>query len=268
MNQQDRQEIYEAAKSWVYEAGKRIRAHMNEPLGIETKSNPNDLVTILDKQTEKFFVDHIKAAYPNHRIIGEEGYGDKPEDLEGTMWVIDPIDGTMNFVHQKRTFAISVGILHNGAGEIGFIYDVMNDVLYHVKRGEGAYKNDIKLPLLDKEKKLEEAIVGMNHFWLCENRIVDYHVMQQFVRKVRGTRSCGSAALELAYTAEGVQDGYLSLNLSPWDVAAGMILNQELGAITGDIDGNPWKPLERSSVLVANPAIHSSIVEFVKKGRK
>lgn len=268
MNQQQRQEIYETAKNWIYEAGSFIREHMDEPLGIETKSNPNDLVTVLDKQTEKFFVDRIHQFYPEHHIIGEEGFGDTLSNVDGTIWIIDPIDGTMNFVHQKRTFAISIGILHNGAGEIGFIYDVMGDILYHVKRGEGAYKNNIKLAPLDKEKKLEEAIVGMNHFWLCENKLVDYPVMQKFVRKVRGTRSHGSASLELAYVAEGIQDAYLALSLSPWDVAAGIILNGEVGGIAGDIDGNPWNPLERSSSLVANPAIHRSIIEFIKKGRK
>ncbi|GIO22341.1 inositol monophosphatase family protein [Oceanobacillus sp. J11TS1] len=268
MDQQQRQEIYETAKNWIYEAGEQIREHMNEPLGIETKSNANDLVTVLDKQTEKFFVDRIHQVYPDHHIIGEEGFGDTLTNVDGTVWIIDPIDGTMNFVHQKRTFAISIGILHNGVGEIGFIYDVMGDILYHVKRGEGAFKNDVQLAPLDKEKKLSESIIGMNHFWLCENRLVDYTVMQKFVRTVRGTRSHGSASLELAYIAEGVQDAYLALSLSPWDVAAGIILNQEVGGITGDIDGNPWNPLKRSSILVANPAIHDEIVGFIKEGRK
>lgn len=125
MNQQQRQKIYETAKRWIYEAGTEIREHMNDPLDIETKSNPNDLVTALDKQTEKFFVDRIHQAYPEHHIIGEEGFGDTLSSVDGTIWIIDPIDGTMNFVHQKRSFAISIGILHNGIGEIGFVYDVM-----------------------------------------------------------------------------------------------------------------------------------------------
>ncbi|WP_040979869.1 inositol monophosphatase family protein [Oceanobacillus jeddahense] len=268
MNQEQRQEIYEIARNWIYEAGAQIREHMNEPLGIEAKSNPNDLVTILDKQTEKFLVDRIHQTYPEHHIIGEEGFGDTLSNVDGTIWIIDPIDGTMNFIHQKRTFAISIGILHNGVGEIGFVYDVMDDILYHAKRGEGAFKNDIKLASLDKEKKLEEAIVGMNHFWLCNNKVVDYTVMQKFVRTIRGARTIGSAALELAHVAEGVQDAYLALSLAPWDVAGGIILNKEVGGIVGDADGNPWNPLERSPAVVANPAIYGSIIEFLKEGRK
>ncbi|WP_080874875.1 inositol monophosphatase family protein [Oceanobacillus timonensis] len=268
MDQQQRQEIYETAKQWIYEAGAQIRGHMNEPLDIETKSNPNDLVTILDKQTEKFFVDRIHHRYPKHHIIGEEGFGDTLSHVDGTIWIIDPIDGTMNFVHQKRTFAISIGILHNGVGEIGFVYDVMDDILYHAKRGEGAFKNDSRLAPLDKEKKIKEAIVGMNHFWLCDNKVVDYPVMQKFVRTVRGTRTIGSAALELAHVAEGIQDAYLALSLAPWDVAGGIILNTEVGGVAGDVDGNPWNPLERSPAVVANPAIHDYIIEFLKEGRK
>ncbi|BAC13378.1 inositol monophosphatase family protein [Oceanobacillus iheyensis] len=263
-----RDTVYQDAKKWVYEAGKIIKEQMNNPLNIETKSNANDLVTILDKQTEKFFVEKIKDKYPDHQIIGEEGYGDQPKELDGTIWVIDPIDGTMNFVHQKKFFAISVGILHNGVGEIGLIYDVMNDTLYHVKKGEGAFRDSQQLPLLSRNKQLNEAIVGMNYFWLCENRLVDYQVMQGFIRTVRGARTYGSAALELAYIADGTLDGYLSMRLSPWDVAAGIILLQEVGGIVSNIDGNEWDPLKKSSILASNPALHKTILDIIKKGRK
>lgn len=261
-------QLYQDAKTWVYEAGKQIREKMNHPLDIETKSNANDLVTILDKQTEKFFVEKISQKYPDHRIIGEEGYGDQPTDLDGTIWVIDPIDGTMNFVHQKKFFTISVGILHNGEGEIGLIYDVMGDMLYHVKKGQGAYKNDQQLPPLSKDKHLKEAIIGMNYFWLCENRLVDYRVMQDFIRTIRGARTYGSAALELAYVAEGTLDGYLTMRLSPWDVAAGIILLQEVGGVAGDVDGNPWDPLKKSSMVACNAVLHDDILSILKKGRK
>ncbi|MFS0751977.1 inositol monophosphatase family protein [Oceanobacillus sp. 1P07AA] len=268
MDIRQRETVYQHAKAWVYEAGKIIKEQMNNPLNIETKSDANDLVTILDKQTEKYFVEKIKDEYPDHRIIGEEGYGDQLTELDGTIWVIDPIDGTMNFVHQKKFFAISVGILHNGVGEIGLIYDVMNDTLYHVKKGEGAYRNNELLPPLSMNKRLNEAIIGMNYFWLCENRFVDYRVMQGFIRTIRGARTYGSAALELAYIAEGTLDGYLSMRLSPWDVAAGIILLQEVGGIVGNIDGKNWDPLQKSSIIASNPVLHDEIIQILKKGRK
>ncbi|WP_067725776.1 inositol monophosphatase family protein [Oceanobacillus damuensis] len=268
MNVTLRDELYNHAIEWVHEAGNIIRDKMNDPLDIQTKSNANDLVTKLDKETEQFFVGKIKKTYRDHFVLGEEGYGDDLSSLAGTVWIIDPIDGTMNFVHQKRNFAISVGIYHDGVGEIGIIYDVMANTLYHAKRGEGAYKNDVRLPALMEKTKINEAIIGMNHFWLCENRFVDERAMQQFVKDIRGTRVYGSAALEFAYTAEGIMDGYISMSLSPWDIAAGIVLVNEVGGKTTDIDGNELNMLEKSPILTCNSAFHTKILDNLQKGRK
>ncbi|MBU8791680.1 inositol monophosphatase family protein [Oceanobacillus caeni] len=268
MNHEMLEEIYTNAKKWVEEAGENIRSKINNPLTIDTKSNPNDLVTTMDKETELFFVSKIKGTYPNHSIIGEEGYGDELTNLDGTVWIIDPIDGTMNFVHQKRNFAISIGIFHDGVGEIGFVYDVMNDVLYHAKRNQGAYKNDTKLEPLNKEVVLEKAIVGMNHFWLCNNLTVEVETMQKFVKHVRGTRTYGSAALDFAYLAEGITNGYLSLGLAPWDVAGGMVIAGEVGVVTTNVDGTPLDMLNKSTVVASNQALHYQIIQFIKEGRK
>lgn len=268
MDKAIRNDIYDQAVKWVLEAGTIIRDEMNAPLNIETKSNPNDLVTVLDKRIEAFFVQNIKEKYSNHFIIGEEGYGDSVTSLDGTIWIIDPIDGTMNFVHQRRNFAISVGVYQDGIGEIGIIYDVMSDVLYHAKKGEGAYKNNQQLPQLTSDVKLTNAIIGMNHFWLCENRLIDEKTMQNFVKKVRGTRTYGSAALEFAYTAEGIENGYLSIGLAPWDVAAGIVIVSEVGGVTSDIDGNEVNMLEKTSILTCNPILKDEIITFIRNGRK
>lgn len=269
MDLQIRGNIYNQAKAWVLQAGAIIREKINDPMEVNTKSNPNDLVTTMDKQTEYLFVTNIKDKYPNHFIISEEGYGDQLQSLNGTVWIIDPIDGTMNFVHQKRNFAISVGIYQDGIGEIGLIYDVMNDVLYSAVRGNGAYKNDVLMPELNKEKKIAESIIGLNHFWLCENRLVNESTMQDFVGTVRGTRTYGSAALELAYVAEGITDGYLTMSLSPWDVAAGMVIVGETGGVTTTIYGDDVNMLQKNSILTCNPAIQNEIiVNYMQKGRK
>src|SRR5699024_5394197 len=206
MNVTFRDELFQQAKAWVLEAGGTIRKKINDPLTVSTKSDRNDLVTTMDSDTEYFFMTNIKSTYPDHLILSEEGYGDELTSLNGTVWIIDPIDGTMNFVHQKRNFAISVGIYHDGIGEIGFIYDVMADVLYSAKRGEGAFKNDTLLPRLSGQKSLYDSILGLNHFWLCENRLVEESIMQELVKTVRGSRTFGSAALEFAYVAEGIMD--------------------------------------------------------------
>ncbi|WP_164669149.1 inositol monophosphatase family protein [Virgibacillus doumboii] len=269
MNMETRNSIYDQAKQWVLQAGANIRKKINDPLEINTKSNPNDLVTHMDDETEYFLTSNIKETYPDHFIISEEGYGDELQSPDGTIWIIDPIDGTMNFVHQKRNFAISVGIYHNGTGEIGFIYDVMNDVLYSAKRGEGAFKNNVLLPKLNPDKKLLESIISMNHFWLCENRHVEEKVMQNFVRTVRGTRTYGSAALELAYVAEGIVDGYITMSLAPWDIAAGIVIVNETGGVTTNIYGSQVNMLEKNSILACNPSIQEQIIKgYMLKGKK
>jgi len=268
MEEKLRDEIYSQAKEWVMEAGRQIRSKMNESLTIDTKLTPNDLVTSMDKEIENFFVTNIKNKYEHHAIVSEEGFGDKLTSLDGTVWIIDPIDGTMNFVHQKQNFAISLAVFQDGVGEIGFIYDVMRDVLYHAKKDKGAYKGKMQLPSLKQENTLETSIIGMTPFWLCTNRVADEKVMQQFVRKVRGTRSYGSAALEFAYVAEGILDGYISLRLSPWDIAAGMIIVNEVGGVTSRIDGEKIDMLKEGPILTCNAVLQDDIIAFIEKGRK
>lgn len=257
-------EIYEQAKQWILEAGQKIRKKMNEPLEIETKSGRNDLVTKLDKEIEQFFASCIQEKYPDHRMIGEEGYGDHVSDLKGTIWIIDPIDGTMNFVHQQRNFAISVAVYQDGIGKIGCIYDVIANNFYYAIAGEGAYKNDVRLPLLNKDRTLEGTMLACNHFWLCTNKLVTYASMEKLVRAVRGVRTYGSATLEFAYVAEGILDAYMSMRLAPWDIAAGMILVNEVGGVTTTIDGDKINLLTQGPILTSNAHVHHEIVEYMK----
>lgn len=174
----DRYTVFEQAKQWVYEAGEIIRASIDKKLTVDTKSNPNDLVTEMDKKIEKYFADEIRNTYPTHRILAEEGYGDDLKGLEGVVWIIDPIDGTMNFVHQKRNFAISVAIYQEGIGEIGLIYDVMANVLYHAIRGEGAFKDAVRLQSLTQDLKLSESILLINSTWCAKNNKVNENKIQ------------------------------------------------------------------------------------------
>lgn len=244
-----REALFNQIRFWILEAGTIIRKKMNNPLKINFKSNPKDLVTEMDKEVEFFFASKIKRHYPEHLLLSEEGFGDKLLSSAGTIWILDPIDGTMNFVHQKQNFAISLAIYHQGIGEIGFIYDVMNNNLYSALRNGGAFKNNRKLPPLDPNKKLNEAIVSLNHHWLTENRLVDEKVMHQLVKDVRGTRTYGSAAIEFGYVAEGANDAYITMRLEPWDIAAGRIIVAEVGGLTTNIFGEPVDMLSKSSII-------------------
>lgn len=252
-------EINKHAMSWIHEAGERIRESFSEKLLIHTKSSNTDLVTNIDKEIEQFFINKIHNAFPSHKILGEEGYGDKLNRLDGVVWIIDPIDGTMNFIHQQRNFAISIGIYENGVGVLGYIFDVVHNELYYAKKGEGAFLNDIRLPNLT-DVQLKEALIAMNAAWITENKRINYRYLAPIVKHVHGVRSYGSAALELAYVAAGRLDAYLTMRLSPWDYAAAMIIINEVGGVMTTVDGEPLSLLSPNSVLAAAPKLQQTII--------
>jgi myo-inositol-1(or 4)-monophosphatase len=252
-------ELDQNVRTWIHEAGGRIRQSFKTELNIKTKSNRNDLVTDMDEATERYFTENIRNTYPDHQIMGEEGYGDDFKELSGITWIIDPIDGTMNFVHQQRNFAISIGIYDEDEGRLGYIYDVVHDELYFASRGKGVFLNDVQLPKLDSVP-VQDAIVGLNALWVTENKRIDSSILAPLVHDVRGTRSYGSAAMELAYVASGRLDAYLTMRLAPWDFAAGKIMIEELGGVVTDLEGNPLNPLSKSSVFVGKPGLHESIL--------
>ena len=224
------------AKQWVMEAGDKIRDSFDKTLNIQTKSNPNDLVTNMDKEIEQFFINKIKGNFPNHRVFGEEGFGDEIKNLDGVVWIIDPIDGTMNFIHQQRNFAISLAVYENGIGKIGLIYDVAHGELYHAITGRGAFMNETQLPSLRKAT-VKESILALNATWVMENQRIDHKLIIPLVRDARGTRSYGTAALEMVFVATGRVDAYISMRLSPWDIAAGAVIIGELGGVVTNLKG-------------------------------
>ncbi|UEX89452.1 inositol monophosphatase family protein [Staphylococcus ratti] len=248
--------LYDFAKNLVLEAGNNIRKWMHEDLEIVAKSNPNDLVTNVDKAVETFIVNQIEAQYPNHKIIGEEGHGHHIDSTEGIVWVIDPIDGTLNFIHQRQNFAISVGIFKDGKPYAGFVYDVMRDILYHAKSSHGAYKNETPLPLLPSTQ-LKESIVGLNPNWLTKPKMGE--ILQPIIQEARTARAYGSAALEIVYVATGLLDAYVTPRLHPWDYAGGLIILQEVGGKGTNFLGEPLSITHHSTVLIGNAAIHEDI---------
>lgn len=247
------------AKSLIKEAGHKIRVSFFNTIDIDSKADANDLVTNIDKEIERFVVDRVKQDFPEHKIVSEEGFGDKITSLDGTVWFLDPIDGTMNFIHQKRNFAISLGIYVDGVGMLGYIYDVMGDDLYHAAKGEGAYFNDERLPQLEITP-LEEALIGINASWVAPNTKVDNDKIIQLVTRCRGTRSYGSAAIELAYVSSGRIDAYISMRLAPWDIAGGIVIAQEVGAVATSLQGEAPHLLGTDTFIVTRPGLHEEIL--------
>lgn len=257
----DIQALHDYTVTIIKEAGERIRRSFFETMEIETKSNANDLVTNIDKEIEAFIVKKIHAYDTSFRILGEEGMAhEQITSLEGVVWIVDPIDGTMNFVRQRRNFAISIAIYEDGVGRAGYIYDVVADELYYAIAGNGAFMNGQRLSKLEPIA-LNKSIVGINAVWATPNRKIEHEGVIRLFRQLRGTRSLGSATLEIMAVATGRIDSYISLRLSPWDIAAGIIIAAEVGAVASTLALQPVNLLAQDTFIIANPSIHREIVE-------
>ena len=256
----DLHQIDQFAKGIIVEAGRRIRESFTYDMVVETKSDANDLVTNIDRETETFFIEKIKQFNSQHKVLGEEGMGEEIDSLEGPVWIIDPIDGTMNFVKQHRHFMISIGFFIDGVGKLGYIFDVMREDLFSAIEGEGAWYNDTPLRKL-KPITIEEAVVGINASWVIPNKKVNHEKIIELVRKVRGTRSYGSAAMEIAFVVSGKLDAYISMRLSPWDIAGGTIIAKEVGAIATNLRGSDCNLLLNDTFIISNPSIHQLILD-------
>ncbi|EPT8928636.1 inositol monophosphatase family protein [Listeria innocua] len=252
----DSEKIDYLARLWIMEAAAKIKQSFKETLDIDIKSGRNDLVTNMDKETEAFFVKQIKEHFPNHRLFGEEGMSDDVTDLNGIVWILDPIDGTLNFVEQQRDFAISLAIYQDGVGHLAYIYDVARDELYFAEKGKGATVNGKQIPKIDKDMDLQDALLIAN---LSVTR--KFPTMWEAVKVSRGLRLHGAASLEYMDVATGRAGAYLSANLAPWDIAAGKIIVEELGGIVTRIDGSKINMLEKGSSIVATPKIHQTLLD-------
>ncbi|MBC1764686.1 inositol monophosphatase family protein [Listeria seeligeri] len=252
----DSEKIDYLARLWIMEAAAKIKQSFKETLDIDVKSGRNDLVTNMDKETETFFVEQIKEHFPEHRLFGEEGMADSVTDLHGIVWILDPIDGTLNFVEQQRDFAISLAVYEDGVGILGYIYDVVRDELYFGEKGKGASVNGKPIPKIDAKRELQDALLIAN---LSVTR--KYPSMWEAVKASRGLRLHGAASLEYMDVATGRAGAYLSANLAPWDIAAGKIIVEELGGIVTRIDGEKINILEKGSSIVAAPKIHQTLLD-------
>lgn len=251
----DKARINELAIAWIKEAAKNITESFQKELKIDQKSGRNDLVTNMDKETEAFFAQKIHNYFPEHRVFGEEGITERLNDLTGVVWIIDPIDGTLNFVLQQRDFAISIAIYVDGVGELAYIYDVDREILYTGERGQGAYANGKQLPMLDTHKTIDDFLLIIN-----QSTLYHYPKLREAILRSHGLRLHGAATLEFMDVVTGRAGAYLSRNLEPWDVAAGKIIASEVGAITTRINGTEIDMLKGGTVVVASPKIHMELV--------
>lgn len=246
-----------AARSWIKIAGERIRQSFSNDIMIDTKSNLNDLVTNIDRETEEFFAYNINELFPDHFLYSEEGYGDNLSNLVGTVWILDPIDGTANFIHQKRNFAISLAIYHEGIPVFGYVYDVVEDKLYFAEKNYGAYINDVPVPSRVKERSLQESLLSCNLKLLKSPESKAGNIFQY----ARDLRLYKCASLEIVYVGLGILDAFLAPRLSFWDIAAAKVFAEELQCVITQLDGTPFPEINKGSVLAAPKKLQKEILE-------
>lgn len=237
------------------------QAQQLDSIKIEQKAQ-NDFVSEVDKMSEQEIIDQIHKAYPDHAILCEES-GLLNEGKSDTQWIIDPIDGTTNFIHGFPQYAISIACQVKGRLEVGLVYNPKTDELFTAARGEGAMLNNRRIRV-SQRLGLEGALIGVG-IPFSPDRDFDGYLSQlrQFMGKPAGIRRAGAAALDMAFVAAGRLDAYWEEQLKPWDVAAGILLVKEAGGLVGDFKGNNTS-LESGEVVCGNPKIYQNVLEALK----
>ncbi len=216
-------------------------------------------VTEIDRKSEQFITEAIRTAYPQHGILGEEFGHVEGDDY---LWIIDPLDGTKNFIHGFPHFCISIAIKHKGRLEHALIYDPIRDELFTATRGQGAFLNDRRIRVSELPS-LSGALLSSALPTVDKSYFHQYmHTFPALYAQSAGLRHCGSAALALAYVAAGRVDGHWEMGLAEWDIAAGVLLVQEAGGLVSDLHGGNTF-LQTGEILAAPPKIFKVMLKFL-----
>ena len=221
----------------------------------------NDFVTQIDQAAEQAIIEIVRKSYPDHGFLAEES-GATDEKAE-TAWIIDPLDGTTNFIHGFPQYCVSIGVRHRGALAHAVVYDPGRNELFTSSKGAGAFLNDRRIRV-SKREKLGDSLVGTG-FPFKELTRIELYMKQlaYFMTNTAGVRRAGAAALDLAYVACGRLDAFWELGLSPWDTAAGALLVQEAGGLVGDLKGEQtW--LESGDICASTPKIFPALLEGLR----
>ncbi len=224
-----------------------------------TTKGPKDFVSEVDRAAEAAIVETLLDAYPDHAILAEEGTAKGNNASAENVWIIDPLDGTTNFLHGFPQYCVSIALQHRGQITQGVIYDPVRNDLFTATRGRGAFLNERRIRV-SKRDHLRDCLVGTG-FPFRDGSYLDTYLamMKAMIQQTAGLRRPGAAALDLAYVAAGFYDGFWEVGLNPWDVAAGSLLVQEAGGLIGDLAGD-GDFLHGGQVIAANPKVFSQMV--------
>jgi myo-inositol-1(or 4)-monophosphatase len=251
--------IMETAIQAAREAGRILVMRMPAEREVHVKGL-RDIVTDADLEAEKVVIETIRASFPTHSLLTEEG-GEGKGDAS-YLWVVDPLDGTTNYSRHFPLFGVSVGLIHQGRLTVGVVYDPLRDHLFAAERGRGATLNGSPLRVSHFDRA-GQAVIGLDWAHSQEDRREIAARLERVAPACRTLRGMGSAALGLCYVAAGWLDAYFHIGLQPWDMAAGLLLIEEAGGRVTDIDGRRWRPWV-SRVLVSNGHVHQALLELME----
>jgi len=239
----------------------RAGAQQRHELQIEHK-RLNDLVSAIDRRSEDAIVDTIVRAFPSHSILAEEGTANPQERASEFLWIIDPLDGTTNFLHGFAHYAVSIGVQHQGEMVVAVVYDPIKEQLFEAVRGGGAYLNGQPIRVAQRSG-LSEALVSTGlPYPTATDAPVYFRILEQVWQGCRNVRRPGAAALDLAYVAAGFLDGFFEFALLPWDIAAGSLLVTEAGGHITNLHGGP-DFLMHGYIAAGSPAVHRDLLAAV-----
>ena len=245
------------------EAGRFLKLSVGKVRSVEVKQgDERNLVSEIDRGAEAKIISIIRSHFPQHAILAEESGGSlAPADVR---WIIDPLDGTTNFLHGVPIFSVSIGVERKGELVAGVVYDPNLDEMFTVEKGGGAYLNGKRLKVSASSTLLDSLLVTGFPYNITDNpeNAVEHFV--HFLMAARGVRRLGSAAMDLCYVAAGRFDGFWEVSLNPWDMAAGALLIQEAGGRITDMRGNPLN-IYQKTVLASNGIIHDAMLAIVNK---
>jgi len=222
----------------------------------------NDFVSEVDQIAEQKIIEVLLKTYPDHKIIAEEG-GIVSEGSDNYTWIIDPLDGTTNYLHGLPHFAISVAVMYKDKFEYAVVYDPLMQEWFTASRGGGAFLNDRRIRV-SSEKRLSNALIGTGFPFRNPQHFKPYmNTFEAIFPKTSGVRRAGSAALDLAYVAAGRLDGFWEMSLKPWDIAAGALLIKEAGGILSDFGGEP-NYMDSGQVVAGNPKVYKALLQMIQ----
>ena len=230
-------------------------------LKVNTKS-PNDFVTEVDQAAENLIIDTLLAAYPGHAILAEESGRAKGAKDSEYLWIIDPLDGTTNFIHGLPIYAVSIALAFRGQVQQAVVYDPTRNDLFYASKGRGAFLNDKRLRV-SKRLRLADSLIGTGFPFRKGDNFKRYvQMFEDVMQHCAGLRRPGAATLDLCHVAAGYYDGFFETGLSPWDVAAGSLMITEAGGLVGNFTGEADYLYQRE-VVAGNPKVYAQLVSLL-----